>query len=263
MLADGSGGARTAWLHEDWNKEFEESDVGNRGYPRLPPEVLKRQIRLYHEAGLHIGVHAIGDRAIDFVVDNYAANLERTPTVGLRHSLIHGNIPTDRALEVLARLQRDYDAGYPEIQSTFMWWIGDTYAGNFGHQRARRLKPLATFVERGIRFSGGSDFGVTPFAPRYGLWASMTRETLNGVYGQQPFGTDEAIDIRTALKSYTVWSAPQLFMEDEIGTLEVGKYADLVVWDTDLYTATPEAIKEMRALMTMVEGEIVYRDKDF
>jgi predicted amidohydrolase YtcJ len=91
----------------------------------------------------------------------------------------------------------------------------------------------------------------------------MTRETLNGVYGKQPFGTDEAIDIRTALKSYTVWNAQQLFPEDKIGSLEVGKYADLVVWDTDLYTAAPDEIKEMRALMTMLQGEVVYRAEDF
>ncbi len=263
MFADGSGGARTAWMHEDWNKEFDGIDIDNKGFPALPAEVLERQINLYHDAGLHIGVHAIGDRAIDFVVDTYATMLERTPTKGLRHSLIHCNIPTDHALDVMARLQRDYDAAYPEIQSTFTWWIGDTYAGNFGPERGQSLKPLASFVERGIRFGAGSDYNVTPYAPRYGLWSSIMRETLNGTYGKQPFGTDEAIDIRTALKSYTIWNAPQLFLEEEIGSLEVGKYADLVVWDTDLYTASPEAIKEMRALMTLLQGETVYRADDF
>jgi len=263
IFADGSGGARTAWMHEDWNKEFDRTDTDNKGFPALPVDVLERQINLYHDAGLHIGVHAIGDRAIDFVVDTYATMLEKTPTKGLRHSLIHCNIPTDHALDVMARLQRDYDAAYPEIQSTFTWWIGDTYAGNFGPERGQSLKPLASFVERGIRFGGGSDYSVTPYAPRYGLWSSIMRETLNGTYGKQPFGTDEAIDIRTALKSYTIWNAPQLFLEEQIGSLEVGKYADLVVWDTDLYTASPEAIKEMRALMTVIQGETVYRADEF
>lgn len=263
IFADGSGGARTAWMHEDWNKDFDGTDTDNKGFPALPADVLERQINLYHDAGLHIGVHAIGDRAIDFVVDTYATMLEKTPTKGLRHSLIHCNIPTDHALDVMARLQRDYDAAYPEIQSTFTWWIGDTYAGNFGPERGQSLKPLASFVERGIRFGGGSDFPVTPYAPRYGLWSSIMRETLIGTYGKQPFGTDEAIDIRTALKSYTIWNAPQLFLEEQIGSLEVGKYADLVVWDTDLYTASPEAIKEMRALMTVIQGETVYRADEF
>jgi predicted amidohydrolase YtcJ len=263
ILADGSGGARTAWMYDDWNRNLDDVDSGNRGYASLEPDVLEGLIRLYHDAGVHMGIHAVGDRTIDFVVDNYAANLKRKPTVGLRHSLIHGNIPTDHALDVLAMLQREYDAGYPEVQSTFTWWIGDTYAGNFGRERGLRLKPLATFLERGIRFGGGSDYPVTPFAPRYGLWASVARETLNGVYGKQPFGTEEAIDLRTALKSYTRWNAPQLFLEDKIGSLEVGKYADLVVWNTDIYTATPEAVKEMRALMTMLEGAIVYRSENF
>ena len=263
VFADGSGGARTAWMHEDWNKEFDGIDTGNKGFPALPSDVLERQINLYHDAGLHIGVHVIGDRAIDFVVDTYSTMLEKTPTKGLRHSLIHCNIPTEHALDVMARLQRDYDAAYPEIQSTFTWWIGDTYAGNFGPERGQSLKPLASFVERGIRFGAGSDYNVTPYAPRYGLWSSITRETLNGTYGKQPFGTDEAIDIRTALKSYTIWNAPQLFLEEEIGSLEVGKYADLVVWDTDLYTASTDAIKEMRALLTILQGEIVYQADEF
>jgi predicted amidohydrolase YtcJ len=250
-------------MYEDWNKDFDDADAGNRGYLLQEAEVLEQLIRLYHEAGLHLGIHAIGDRAIDFVIDNYLANLERTPTIGLRHTLIHANIPTDHALEAIARLQREYDAGYPEIQANFTWWIGDTYAGNFGAERAKRLKPLRTFAERAIKFGGGSDFGVTPFEPRYGLWSSMTRRTLNATHGATPFGTDEAIDMRTALRSYTSWNAPLLFLEDETGTIEVGKYADLVVWDTDLYNASPESIREMQALLTMIEGEVVHRSNDF
>ena len=76
VFADGSGGARTAWMHEDWNKEFDGIDTGNKGFPALPSDVLERQINLYHDAGLHIGVHVIGDRAIDFGVDTYSTMLE-------------------------------------------------------------------------------------------------------------------------------------------------------------------------------------------
>ena len=154
----------------------------------------------FHNAGVHVSTHAIGDRAIDWVVDTYAQALQAKPTKGLRHGIIHANTPTDHALDVIARLQRDYDAGFPEASAGFMWWIGDNYAGNFGPVRNLRMKPLATWQKRGIRWGGGSDFSVTPFAARYGIWASVARETLNGTYGKTPFGMAEAVDVRTALK---------------------------------------------------------------
>ena len=69
-------------------------------------------------------------------------SLKATPTKGLRHGIIHANTPTDHAIDVMARLQRDFDAGYPEAQAPFLWWIGDNYAGNLGPARSRRLKPF-------------------------------------------------------------------------------------------------------------------------
>jgi len=79
------------------------------------------------------------------------------------------------------------------------------------------------------------------------------------VYGHDSFGTEQSVDVKTALRSYTIWAAHQMFMEDKIGSLEAGKYADIAVWDTDLYSAEPEAIKNMECQMTLLEGEVVYR----
>ena len=107
----------------------------------------------------------------------------------------------------MARLQRDFDAAYPESSSTFMWWIGDNYAGNLGPLRNQRLKPFQTYLRKRVQWSGGSDYPVTPFAARYGLWASVARETLNGTYGATPFGIDESVDVKAALRSYTRWAA--------------------------------------------------------
>jgi predicted amidohydrolase YtcJ len=259
LYMDGSGGARTAWVYDEWFKNQDELDPGNRGYPAADPELRREQIRLYHDAGIHVSVHAVGDRAIDWVVDSYALALERNPIVGLRHGIIHANIPTDRALDLMARMQKQYDAGFPEPSSTFLWWIGDNYAGNFGSQRGQRLNPFRSFIERGIRWAGGSDYFVTPFPARYGLWAAMARETLLGRYGAHPFGTDQAVDIRSALRSYTSWAAHQLFLEKRIGSIEVGKYADLAVWDKDLYAASVGEIKDLKCLMTLFQGQIVHR----
>ncbi len=244
MYIDGSGGARTAWLHDDWSDEYTGVDKGNRGYPARDPDLLFEQLRMYHDAGLHVSTHSIGDRGIDWTVDSYRAVLEANPLVGLRHGIIHANIPTDRAIEDIAHLQRTYDAAYPEPSATFTWWIGDTYAGNFGPERAPRLNPFKTFLDHGIRWAGGSDFTVTPFPARYGIWASLARETLLGVYGEDPYGREEAIDVHSALRSYTIWSARQMFLEDEIGSIEDGKYADIAVWDRNPYEVPMADIKD-------------------
>ena len=261
IFMDGSGGARTAWVYRDWNKHFTGIDTGNTGYPSTDPEVYRQQVRLFHQAGVHVGTHAIGDRAIDWVVATYAQVLAESATVGLRHSIIHANIPTDDAIETMAALQKKYDAAYPEAQAPFMWWIGDTYAGNFGPERSLRLVPLNTFLNKGIHWGGGSDYPVTPLAARFGLWASVARETLLGTYGAHPFGTAESIDIHAALRSYTIWAARQLFLEDRIGSLEIGKDADIAVWDRNMYEVPAGELRNLQCELTIMHGEVVYEAK--
>lgn len=263
MYMDGSGGARTAWMHEDWNKNLNDVDTGNAGYPNTPPDQYRTMATNFHKAGVHVSTHAIGDKAIDWVVDTYAQALAAAPTKGLRHGLIHANTPTDHANDEMARLQRDYDAAYPEASASFMWWIGDTYAGNFGPRRNARMKPFRTWVRKGVRWGGGSDFSVTPFPARYGIWASVARETLNGSFGKTPFGMDESVDVRTALKSYTIWAAHTIFLDDRIGSIEVGKDADFAVWDRNPYTVPTAALKDMKAELTFVKGRAVFRGPAF
>jgi predicted amidohydrolase YtcJ len=259
LYMDGSGGGRTAWLYKEWNKNSTGTDTGNYGYPAIDPEVYRQMVRMYHQASVHVGTHAIGDRAIDWVVDTYAQVLKETPTRGLRHSIIHANIPSDHALDTMATLEKEYDAGYPEAQAPFMWWIGDTYAGNFGPERAARLNPFKTYLAKGIEWGGGSDFFVTPFPARYGIWSSVARETLKGVYGAHPFGTAESVDVHVALRSYTIWAAHQLFLEDKIGSIEPGKHADIAVWDRDMYSIPTDDLKNLKCEMTIFDGQVVYK----
>ena len=258
LYIDGSGGARTAWLHEDWNRDHTGIDTGNRGYPTMDPDELRRRFRAYHDAGLHVSIHSIGDRAIDWTMDSFVEALEATPTRGLRHGIIHSNIPTDRALDIMAELQRDWEAGYPEPSPTFTWWIGDTYAGNFGPERALRLNPLRSYQEREMIWASGSDYSVTPFPARYGVWASVARRPLLGVYGEQPYGTAESVDAETALRSFTTWVAHQMFLEDKVGTIEPGKYADLAVWDRNPLAVETPALRDMACEMTVFNGDVVY-----
>jgi len=267
IYMDGSGGARTGWVYDDWLRNGMTPDVtgsgaGNRGYPQVDPGVYREMVRLFHQTGVPVGTHAVGDRAMDWVVDSYALVEQEQPRAGLRHSIIHANLPTPHALEVMANLQKQYDAGYPEMQPGFLWWIGDIYAASYGSKRGLQLEPLKTLQSRGILWSGGSDYFVTPVAARYGLWASAARQTAKGTYGLHPFGMMETVDIHTALRSYTAWGARQMFLESKIGTLEVNKKADIAIWDRDLYTIPTDQIKDLKCLMTLLDGEVVYRSPD-
>ena len=262
LYIDGSGGARTAWLYDDWNKDYRGIDTGNRGYPTSNADTIRMLIRMYHDAGMHVAVHSIGDRGIDWVVDTYDQAMRENPKKGLRHAIIHSNIPTDHAIDVMARLQHEYDAGYPEPSATFSWWLGDTYAGNFGPTRSLRLNPFHTFRAKDMIWANGSDFSVTPFAARYGIWAAIAREPLLGVYGKDPFGRAESVDVHDALRAVTIWAAHQMFLDDRVGSIEVGKDADIAVWDRNLYTVPTDALKDLKCELTLFRGKVVYRSSN-
>jgi predicted amidohydrolase YtcJ len=168
------------------------------------------------------------------------------------------DLPTEHALDLMVRLQRDYDSGYPEVQPAFMWWIGDIYAANFGPERSLRVLPLRTFEERGIKWAGSSDYDVSPYAPRHALWAASAREPMLGTYGTNPWGTDESVSVHDTLRAYTATASRQVFLEDDIGTLEVGKLADIVAWDRDLYAIPAEELKEVHAILTFMNGKVVH-----
>jgi predicted amidohydrolase YtcJ len=265
LFMDGSGGARTGWMWQPWTRDGKAADLTqdgkpNTGYPHIDPETYREMVLLFQKSGVPVGTHAVGDRAMDWVVDTYALAEKQFPHPGLRHAIIHANLPTPHALDTMSLLQSKYDAGYPEMQAEFLWWIGNIYALNYGPERDQRLIPLKTLQRRGILWSGGSDYSVTPVAARYGLWASIARQTSAG---REPFGRAESVDRQTALRSYTAWSARQMFLEDKIGTLEAGKRADIAIWDRNFYTIPTAQIKDMKCLMTLLEGEVVYRSADF
>ena len=254
IFMDGTVMGRTAWSYDPWFTNGQ-VDAANTGYPALDPMVYRQMVRIFHGAGITVGTHAIGDRAIDWVMDTYAEVEQEKPMPGLRHSIIHANLPSAHAVTVMASLEKKYDAGYPEVQPVFLWWLGTSMAPSFGPERAVRAIPLKTFLDHGVRWSAGTDYGVAPMAPQYGLWASVERESLGG---KHLFGLAQAVDVHTALRSYTSWAAPELFLEKEIGTLEAGKRADIAVWDRNPYTMPSPDLKDLRCVMTLMDGKVVY-----
>ncbi len=256
IYMDGAVTAHTAWVYQDWYNNTDSIDKGNTGYPSTQPAIYKQMVELLHNAGVHVSTHAIGDRAIDWVVDTYESVLKAKPVRGLRHGIIHASMPTDRAIDVMSRLQKTYDAGYPESNAPFLWWLGDNLIRSLGPDRAGRMKPFGTYLEKGIVWSGGSDYAVTPFPSRYGIWASIARNTLSGA---TPFGTKQSVDVRAALRSYTIWGAHQMFMEKRTGSIEAGKDADIAVWDRDLYTIPTDELKDVKCELTVFQGRIVHQ----
>src|SRR5262249_4654136 len=205
---------------------------------------------------VHVSTHAIGDQAIDWVVDTYDQVLKAKPTKDLRHGIIHASLPTDHAIDVMSRLQKQYSAAYPESNAPFLWWLGDNLVRSLGSARVSRMKPFATYIDKGIMWSGGSDYSVTPFPARYGIWASVARQTLAGA---APFGTKQSVDIKAALRSYTIWGAHQMFMENRTGSLETGKDADIAIWDRYIYTGPVVQIKDMNCEVRVFQGTGVYK----
>lgn len=260
IFLDGSGAGRTAWVYKPFETDASHANPGT-GFPMMGTDVYRQMVDLFTREGMPIGTHAIGDRAIDTVVDAYAEALKKYPKQGLRHSLIHANLPTMHAIDVMADLQKKYDSGYPEAQAEFLWFLGDALAAGWGPERSAKMMPFATYVKRGILYSDGSDYPVTPYAPRYGLWSSLAREPDGDRFGKAPFGTAEAVDIHTAMKSHTIWAARQLFLEKETGSLEVGKLADVAIWDRNPYAVPTSDLKGMRCMMTLFGGKVVFERK--
>jgi predicted amidohydrolase YtcJ len=144
IYMDGSGGARTGWVYDDWLRNATTPDVtssgaGNRGYPQTDPAVYREMVRLFHQNGVPVGTHAVGDRAMDWVVDTYALVEQELPKPGLRHSIIHANLPTPHALDVMASLQKKYDAGYPSRPCN-----PEAFSGPAGRTTSSPRSPPAT-----------------------------------------------------------------------------------------------------------------------
>ena len=258
IFLDGSAAGRTAWVSQPYVLDAEHTHP-DTGIPNIDPQTYREMVALFTSQGVPVGTHAIGDRSIELAADAYAAALRASPRKGLRHSIIHSHLVSEHALEVMNDLQKTYDAGYPEAQAEFLWYLGDSLAAVFGPERNPHLMPFATYRRRGLIYSDGSDNFVTPIAPRYGIWASVARETESKRFGPHPFGNAEAVDVRTALRSHTIWAARQLFLEKDVGSLEVGKLADIAVWDRNPYTVPTAALKDMRCMMTLFGGSVVYQ----
>ncbi len=213
------------------------------------PEELREIIGEAHSRGWQIGVHAQGDRAIEAALDAFEAAMEAHPRPDCRHRIEHCGYPTPAHLERMARL------GVIAVnQPNLLVDSGDGFLANLG-DKGHWLQPMRAEKEAGVRFVLSSDADVTSFRPLDSITAAVTRTTLEG----EMIGPDQTITVEEAVRAHTIEAAYSLFVEDRLGSIEPGKYADLTVVDGDLFGVAVERIRDLQIWMTVLDGDIVFR----
>ncbi len=244
LITDGSLGARTAYLREEYS-----DDPGNRGIPVYDRDTLNELVSLCQKAGLQIAFHAIGDAAIAQCVDAVELAMAENPKP-LCHRIVHCQIG-DRALyERMASLGMGAD-----IQPPFTVTDAPHVAPRLG-DRASGCYAWKTLLDTGVHLGGGSDSPVEQYDPLWGIYCSVTRSDGKGT---DPWMPEERLTVEEAVRIYTQGPAFLAGQVSQLGSLEPGKLADLVVLDRDIFTVDPEEIKETNVLLTMMGGYITYQ----
>jgi len=248
-FADGSLGSATAWMFEPFA-----DDPGNRGLPMVlmnPPARMEELIRGAAPAQIQPAIHAIGDRAVAEVLDLYARVGGGDPAA-YRFRIEHAqhvraeDFARFGKLGVVASMQP-----YHAIDD------GRWAEKRIGPERARTSYAWRSMLKAGAPLAFGSDWPVAPLSPLLGIYAAVTRATLDG---KHPGGwiPEERLTVEEALRAYTQGSAYAAFEEKEKGIIAPGKLADVVVLAQDLFNIPPEKIKEARVALTIVRGKVVY-----
>jgi predicted amidohydrolase YtcJ len=223
---------------------------GSLGILLVTPEKLEEMVVRAHKAGLQTATHSIGDRAIDINLDAIEAALKMYPRKDSRHRIEHCTLCTPKQLERIKAL------GVHPGESNYVWNFGDAYKYQFGPERSEWLYPYKSFQDHGIIASANSDYGGGPWHgnPIVGIYSMITRKTEGG----DTVGMNQAIDVMEAIRCYTIKGAYGSFDEDRLGSIEVGKLADMIVLSDDITTVDSEKIKDITVLKTIVDGKLVY-----
>jgi predicted amidohydrolase YtcJ len=240
VFADGSLGAHTAALKEPYSDRPETRGMMLHSQNKLDQIILKA-----HKTKLQLGVHAIGDRAVENVLKAFKKALKRTPRENHRHRIEHCSVLNPKLIASMKRLGIVASVQPHFVVSDF--WTVD----RVGKERLRWVYPLKTLIDKGLHVVSGSDCPVEKINPLLGVWAAVTRKDFS----------EESLTAEEALKTYTSDAAYASFDEERKGTIELGKFADLTILSDDLFGLQPDAIREVAIAMTVVDGKVVYSGK--
>ena len=243
VFADGGFTGPAAYTLEPYRNQGE-----YRGYLNMSPRELAAHLNEIHDAGWQIGIHAIGDAAIVMVVNILADALERNPREDHRHYLNHFSMrPPELTMDLMAEHQIHITQ-----QPNFTYTLEGRYVDNLDGWRLQHNNPLRSPMDHGIKVAISSD--ILPIGPMVGIYAAVTRKGMTGTV----YGADEAITREEAIRAYTATGAYLNFEEDIKGSIEPGKFADMIVLSDDILSVTDEQIMDIQVLGTYVDGKLVY-----
>jgi predicted amidohydrolase YtcJ len=220
-----------------------------RGYLQDDAEAMRRQVIDAHRAGWRVAAHAIGDRAVDLVLDFLEEAQHTAPRPDARHRVEHAGITDTDQVARMARL-----GVTPLPQHRFLYEIGDTMLDAVGPERSDRLYRHASMLAVGLRVPGSSDRPVVGGAPLAGMQSMVERRSSAG----RLIGPDERVDAVTALRAYTMDTAWVAGDEHVRGRLSPGLLADLVLLGDDVTAVDSDRISRTEVLATLVGGEFTH-----
>jgi predicted amidohydrolase YtcJ len=248
--ADGSLGSRTAYMFEPFT-----DDPSNRGLlsdEMHPPNAMRDRLMQADAAGLQLRVHAIGDRAISMILDIFSdiekEHAYRDQRFAIEHAQHMAQKDFDRfaKLHVIASMQP-----YHAIDD------GRWAEKRLGHDRARYSYAWRSFLDHGVTLAFGTDWPVAPLNPMLGLYAAVTRATLDG-NNSNGWIPEEKITLPEAVEAYTIGSAFAEFQERDKGSIAPGKLADMIILSDNIFDLKPEAIQNAKVETTIVGGKVIY-----
>ena len=247
LYLDGSLGAKTALLNEPYRNDGE-----NRGLMRHSAEELQAMVDYSYEHDMQILVHAIGDGACDIVMNAYENAIKKFGRKPVRLAINHLQIVSDDLFDRM----KTYDIlGY--IQPVFVPSDKNMITNLIGEERAKNSYLWKTMADKGLHLCGGSDSPVESFDILNNIQFAVTRDALNEkTDGWHP---EEKLSVDASIRLFTIWNAYGAFKENEYGSLELGKAADFVILDHDIYEVDPHEIKDISVCETVVNGNVVYR----
>ncbi|MFB3131560.1 MAG: amidohydrolase [Rhodothermales bacterium] len=246
-FVDGSLGSTTAWFYAPYTDAPETS-----GLLVTDTTALRRDILEADAHGLHLAVHAIGDRANDWLLDCFAEAVAQNAPRDRRFRIEHAQHLTPEAVARFAR-----QGVVPSMQPYHAIDDGRWAEKRIGPERIETTYAFRALLEAGAALTFGSDWTVAPISPLEGIYAAVTRRTLDGAH-PEGWVPQQKITVEEALRAYTAANAYAGFQEARLGTLEPGKGADFVVLSGNLFEMNPEDITSVRVLRTVVGGQNQY-----
>jgi predicted amidohydrolase YtcJ len=217
------------------------------------PQRFARLVQKLDAAGLAVHVHAIGDRAVRQSLDAFAFARSANGAIDNPHQIAHlqlvdpADFPRFKELGVIADMQLEWAKREPATEGPLEPYLGP--------DRYRHLYPAGSLHAAGATIAGGSDWDISSYNPFRAFETAVTRA---GGAGQPPLNINERIPLTTAIDAYTINAAYAMKQDTTIGSLEVGKRADLIVVDRDILSVDPETIADTKVLATYLDGRLVY-----